>query len=146
MCRLFFWGIHGVFAEIVFTGLWEFFVVSHNWSLMGATSIWSFLVYGIGCLAAEILYHTFHSRRMPLLMRGAAYVIAIYAWELGCGLLLDCFGGRGWDYSSFSYNFMGIITLEYAPFWLFGGLYFELIMSVLLRIEVEPLRKQKQLA
>ncbi|XP_064402568.1 transmembrane protein 229B-like [Halichondria panicea] len=138
--RLYFWGVHGVFAEIVFTGLWDF-VVSHRWSLMGATSIWSFLIYGFGSLAAERLYYSFHSRGMPLLVRGAAYVMAVYAWELSCGLLLDCFGGRGWDYTSFSYNFMGIITLEYAPLWLLGGLYFEFLMRALSRLEVKPLWK-----
>ncbi len=140
-CRFYFWGIHGVFAEIVFTAIWEF-VVSGAWSLMGATSLWSFLIYGLGSLVAESLYTVLHSRGIALIVRGLVYVLAVYGWELTCGLLLDCFGGRGWNYSHYKYNFLGIITLEYAPLWLAGGLYFELLLSKLAILEVTPLWKQ----
>lgn len=142
-CRLYFWGIHGVFAEIVFTAAWEF-VVSGSWSLMGATSLWSFLIYGIGSLVGEVLYTALHSSGVLLIVRGPVYVLSVYAWELTCGLVLDCFGARGWDYSQFSYNFLGIITLEYAPLWLAAGLYFELLMSRLAILEMMPIWKQRR--
>ncbi len=143
LCRLYFWGIHGVFAEIVFTATWEF-VVTSRWSLMGATSLWSFLIYGVGSLAAEVLYTALQSCGLMLIGRGLVYVLGIYFWELVCGLLLDCFGARGWDYSQFSYNFLGIITLEYAPLWLAAGLYFELLMSRLAILELVPIWKQRR--
>jgi len=145
--RFYFWGAHGVFAEVLFTGIWEF-VVSGKWSLMGTSSIWSFLVYGLGTAMAENLYHYFHSKNIPLLARCCVYVLVTYTWELTCGFLFDLFpGSRNWDYSAFTYNFMGYICLEYAPIWFMAGLYFEMLMTVLVRLEELPswkLRRYKQ--
>lgn len=129
--RLYFWGVHGVFAEVVFTGIWEF-VVSGNWRLKGVSSIWSFLVYGLGSfLGAESAYGLLTSYKVPLLVRCLVYVLCAYIWELGCGLILDVFHARPWDYTDFDYNIMGLITMEYAPVWFIAGFYFEAIMSIM---------------
>lgn len=141
-CRLYFWGVHGVFAEVVFTALWEF-IVTGKLQLVGISSIWSFFVYGIGTIVAEHVYNYFRSIRVPILARCAMYVLVTYAWELSCGLLLDCFGARNWDYTPFDYDFMGLITLEYAPVWFVAGLYFEYIMSVMTKLEETPKWKQR---
>ena len=136
--RLYFWGVHGIFAEVVFTGIWEF-VVSGNWRLVGVSSIWSFLIYGLGTfLMAEPGYSLLLSLKVPLLLRCLCYVIFTYTWEFSCGLLLDCFEARSWDYSAFTYNVKGLITMEYIPVWFFAGLYFEMIMSFMRSVEPIP--------
>lgn len=136
--RLYFWGVHGVFSEIMFTGLWEF-VVSGNWRLMGVSSIWSFLVYGLGgMLMGECGRSFMLSFKIPLLLRCLCYVLLIFVWELSCGMFLDLFGARPWDYSQFSYNIKGLITMEYVPVWFFAGLYFEGLMSAMEMVEPVP--------
>ena len=135
--RLYFWGVHGIFAEVIFTGIWEF-VVSGKWSLMGVSSIWSFLVYGIGSFAVEQVREFLLSRKISLLMRCLIYVLCAYIWEFSCGLLLDMVAKRPWDYTDFDYDVMGLITLEYAPVWFVGGLCFEAIMAVMETVQPIP--------
>ena len=136
--RLYFWGVHGVFIEIVFTGTWEF-VVTGKWQLMGISSIWSFFIYGFGTFFfAEYLYNYLLALKVPLLARGVAYVLMTYTWEFSCGLVLDYFNARSWDYTPFDYDVMGLITLEYAPLWFLAGMYYECIMKVMLSLEETP--------
>ena len=53
--RLYFWAVHGVCSEVVFTAIWEF-VVGGSWALKGYSSLWSILTYGLGTfLVAEYL-------------------------------------------------------------------------------------------
>ena len=133
--RLYFWGVHGIFAEVVFTGLWEF-VVTGNWRFMGVSSMWSFFVYGLGTFfVAEFLHKLLVSYKIPLLLRCLIYVLFAYAWEFLCGVILDCFGTRPWDYTDFDYDIMGLITMEYAPVWFLGGLVFEGAMSLMKALE-----------
>ena len=136
--RFYFWAVHGVFAEVVFTALWEF-VVSGNLRLMGVSSVWSFLVYGLGTfLMAEPVRSFLLWKRVPLLARCLCYVAFTYLWEFTCGIVLDHFQARPWDYSEFSYNVMGLITMEYIPVWFFGGLCFEGIMAAMEKVEPIP--------
>ena len=135
--RLYFWGVHGVFAEVVFTGVWEF-VVSGKWNLMGVSSIWSFLIYGFGTFMAELLRSLLISSEVPLLARCFLYMLSAYAWEFGWGLLLEYYGARSWDYTEFEYDLMGLITLEYAPVWFLGGLCFEAFMFAMEKVERIP--------
>lgn len=135
--RLFFWGIHGVFVEVMFTGIWEF-VMSANWKLRGVTSMWCFLIYGVGGIIAEQIFLWLISLRAPWFLRGLVYVLVTFAWELTWGVILNYFGARGWDYSQFGYNFLGSITLEYTPLWYFGGFYFELLYGVISQLEEIP--------
>ena len=129
--RLYFWGVHGIFAEVMFTGLWEF-VVTGSWRLMGVSSIWSFLVYGLGTFfIAESGHNILVSYKVPLLMRCMIYVVFTYIWEFGCGVILDVFDARPWDYSEFTFNIMGLITMEYIPVWFFAGLCFEGIFALM---------------
>ena len=110
---------------------------------MGITSVWSFFVYGFGSLIGEVLHHYFVGKRVPLLVRCCIYVLIMYAWEFGWGVLLDCFGARNWDYTAYEYDFMGIVTLEYAPLWFFTALYFEFLNGILLKLEERPSWKQR---
>lgn len=135
--RLYFWGVHGIFSEVIFTGIWEF-VVSGKWSLMGFSSIWSFLVYGIGGFTTEWVRDLLISYKISLLMRCLVYVFCAYVWEFSWGLLLDTIDARPWDYTDFDYDVMGLITLEYAPAWFLGGLWFEAIMAAMETVQPIP--------
>ena len=141
--RVYFWGVHGVFAEVVFTAIWEF-VVSGSLTLMGVSSIWSFLTYGCGTfLGVELLRGVLRARGIPTWLRCLLYIPMAYVWELGCGMALSYFDVCPWDYSLFDYNFMGLITLEYAPLWLLGGAYFEFLISCMASVEEKPTWRQK---
>ena len=141
--RLYFWGVHGIFAEVVFTALWEF-VVSGNWRFMGVSSIWSFLTYGLGTFLLAEWGHSFLvSLQVPLLLRCCFYVVCTYIWEFSCGVVLDLFDARPWDYSQFTFNVKGLITMEYIPAWFFAGLYFEWIISAMKTVEKIPKWREK---
>lgn len=141
--RLYFWGVHGVFAEIVFTATWEL-VVGGNPQLMGQSSIWSFFIYGLGTFCgAEQVRSVLLARGISLPLRCLLYIPTVYMWEFCCGILLRLFDACPWDYSNFDYNVMGLITLEYAPFWLLGGAYFEFIISCMSVVEKQSPWRRK---
>ena len=143
--RLYFWAVHGVCAEVVFTAIWEF-VVGGSWTLKGYSSLWSILTYGLGTfLVAEYLCGYMVSRQIPLMVRCAAYVPMTYACEFTFGAVLSYFDACPWDYTPFDYDFMGLVTLEYAPLWFLAGLYMECIMSVMRSLEESPSCKRKTL-
>ena len=73
----------------------------------------------------ELLFLYLSQRGVPLLARGLVYVLWTYVWEFATGFLLQCFNACPWDYTLFSGNLMGLITLEYAPAWYFGTLFHE---------------------
>ena len=141
--RLYFWGVHGIFAEVLFTAVWGLLASGpgqhSSWALMGQSSAWSFLTYGLGTfLLAEPIYRYLVSKQVPLLSRLLFYVLATYAWEFSCGVVLTQMGACPWDYSDFTFNFKGLITLEYAPFWAIAGAYFELVLAVMATVETVP--------
>ena len=88
---------------------------------------------------SEQLYGPHNAGVHPLWLMGAAYFeLHAMSWEFGCGVILSHFHTYLWGYSEFHYNFMGLITLEYAPLWLMGGVYFELLMSCTVSLEQHP--------
>lgn len=136
--RLYFWGAHGVFGEVIFTGVWEF-VVTGKWQLMGVSSIWSFLTYGVGIFCfGEAVRNWLIKRDLSVPVRCLVYVLCVYAWEFAVGALLGYFGACPWDYTAFDYDVMGLIALEYAPLWYLGGVYFEVLSSVMSNLEHAP--------
>lgn len=127
LIRLYIYGIHGYFTEVMFTAIWEF-VVNTNWKFPGCTSVWSLFIYS-GCSffiekAFLKLEHKVH-----IALRGLIYLFFAYSWELVTGLLLRRFNACPWDYTEFKYNFLGLITLEYAPCWYVGGLVLEQLLT-----------------
>lgn len=145
--RLYFWGVHGVFIEVVFTSLWELLASSKkNLALHGFSSLWSFFMYGLGTfLLAEPAYRYAMRHHYPLPLRLLVYILVTYVWEFSCGLVLSRFGANSWDYSQFTYNIYGWITLEYAPFWALAGLVYEYIMHLMESVEELPQWKKREL-
>ena len=117
-----FWAyaVQGLLYEICFTALWDF-SITPDLRLMGESSIWSLFVYGLGGLANE--YYVFNRiGKKHVVFRMLVNLFYTYAWEYACGALLRTFGGCPWDYTERRWNLHGLITLEYAPAWLFAGL------------------------
>ncbi|BFZ11821.1 hypothetical protein BsWGS_14860 [Bradybaena similaris] len=136
--RFYIYAIHGYATEVMFTALWEF-VVNLNWKFPGNTSVWSFPIYGISGIICEHLYVYMSSRRVPFLVRGLVYTLWTYCWEFSTGYMLKYFGACPWDYTPFHGDFMGLVTLEYAPLWFLGALVHEqLIMYYCRRIFFGP--------
>lgn len=113
--RFYIYGIHGFVTEILFTAAWEF-VVNLNWKFPGVTSLWSFFIYGLSTIVVERMYLNMrHS--VPLLARALIYTAWSYSWEFSTGYVLKQFNACPWDYTPFDGDFMGLVTLEYAPLW-----------------------------
>ncbi|KAI1895195.1 hypothetical protein AGOR_G00103810 [Albula goreensis] len=115
LSRWYLYAIHGYFCEVMFTAAWEF-VVHRNWKFPGVTSVWALFIYGTCILIVEHMYLRLRFR-CPTLLRCLIYTLWTYLWEFGTGLLLRQFNACPWDYSQFQYNFMGLITAEYALPW-----------------------------
>ena len=140
--RFYFWGVHGMFGEVLFTATWEH-IVSRELHLKGFSSLWSFFNYGLGTLMAEAYHEFLVALKVPLIIRLVIYVLLLYVWEFTAGMILRQFEACPWDYSQFDYNFMGLVTLEYAPFWLIATSYFELIYYYMKQIDERPSWKKQ---
>jgi uncharacterized membrane protein len=125
--RFYIYAIHGYVSEIMFTAAWEF-VVNQNWKFPGNTSVWAMPIYGMSTFVIEKLYLSLHARGVPLLARAFIYTLWTYVWEFSTGYVLKQFDACPWDYTPFEGDFMGLITLEYAPLWFAAGILCEKVV------------------
>ncbi|KAH3881496.1 transmembrane protein 229A-like [Dreissena polymorpha] len=136
--RFYLYGMHGLLDEIVFTALFDFiFTPEGNSSLKGYSTIFSFFIYGSCSFFVERVYVFLHLRhgirwyfRLPL------YLLIIYTWEFAFGLVLRQFDACSWDYSHYPLNFMGLVTLVYAPGWTLLCVYQDILSHFLLSLRV----------
>lgn len=129
--RFLFYGLHGFLDEIVFTSLHDFILVKPDYSFKGHSSIWSFFIYGSGSLLVELVYKRYCLHNFNVLIRGIFYISIAYFWEFNTGLVLKQFSACPWDYTHKDFDFMGLITLDYAPFWCLAGFYQEYLIKFL---------------
>ena len=142
--RLYFWSVHGLTLEVTFTCLYDQVFVKPNPTLIGYSSIWSLLIFGLfPFLIGEPLYNFMRKSSVSLPLRVIVYVLLVYCWEFCWGMLLVPFGANSWSYEEHRFNFMGVITLEYAPFWALGALIFEYIMHIMINLEEIPYWRNK---
>lgn len=134
--RMFFYGLHGFFDEILFTSLFNFVESNFvDWRFRGHSSLWSFFIYGFGSFVIERLYLRWKDKSyFPMPVRGVLYVLWVYIWELSCGMVLKNFNACPWDYSNRPWNLFGLITLQYFPVWFVVSLYQELVAGYLLTL------------
>ncbi len=132
--RFVFFGMHGFLDEVLFTSVFNLFEKADR-TLMGHTSLWSFLMYGSCSFVVEKLYLHLHLRRgWGILQRLPIYICFIYTWEFSWGFALRQYGACSWDYSHYPLNFMGLVTLLYLPGWVCLSLYQDVLSNVLLRV------------
>ncbi|XP_052001959.1 transmembrane protein 229b [Xyrauchen texanus] len=143
LSRWYLYAIHGYFCEVMFTAAWEF-VVNCNWKFPGVTSVWALFIYGTCILIVERMYLCLRDR-CNVLLRCIIYTLWTYFWEFGTGLLLTQFNACPWDYSEFKYNFMGLITAEYAVPWFCASFIVErLVIRNTLRLCFDDVTKPGQ--
>lgn len=118
--RLYLYALHGCLCELLFTSAWNF-CFTQDVRLQGHSSLWALPMYSAALLVLERVGQKLSSRNVPLPLRLVIYTCLIYLWEFTCGAGLTLLGACPWDYSGFKYNFKGLITLEYAPFWAVGA-------------------------
>lgn len=88
--RMFFYGLHGFFDEILFTSLFSFVESNFlDWRFRGHSSLWSFFMYGFGSFVIERLYLRWKDKwYLPMPVRATMYVLWVYLWEFSCGMVL----------------------------------------------------------
>ncbi len=129
--RFLIYGVFGWCFEIVWTAATERIRgVQRDWRLAGHTYLWMFPIYGLLAPIGEPVHNALRGHFW--ILRGIVYLLAIWAVEFVTGWLLRKLTGKcPWDYSHLRGNFMGIITLEYAPVWFLFGLAFERVHDAL---------------
>ena len=127
--KLWVYAIQGVLYELTFTALWNF-QVKPDARLMGESSIWSVWVYGMGSLLHEYCVYSRLKERNSLvrILVGVAYT---YVWEYANGCVLSLFAACPWDYSDRRWNVHGLITFEYIPVWILGGILHEQLITLM---------------
>ncbi|MGD0694726.1 MAG: putative ABC transporter permease [Terriglobia bacterium] len=132
--RFVIYGLLGWCFEIVWSAVTErAWGKQRDWRLMGHSYLWMFPIYGLLSPLGEPIHNLL--RPHFWLLRGAAYLMCIWAVEYITGWLIKRITGKcPWDYSNFPGNFQGIITLEYAPVWFLFGLAFESVHDALVRL------------
>lgn len=116
-------GLTGWCMEIIFTSMKSLF--THDYHLMGHTSLWMFPIYGMASLVVPVYKKIF---RWPVICRGALYGAGIMFGEYVTGTVLGHYGVCPWDYSGSPYSIKGVIRLDYYPFWIAAGLVFERLL------------------
>ncbi len=124
LLRVLLFALLGLLIEVFFTsgaGL----ALKGNWNLRGCTSPWMMPVYGMLGICVNPISGAFKAVKIPFLARAVLYMALIFFVEYISGVVFKLLGLRVWDYSDHAYNLHGHITLLYAPFWLFLGLWVE---------------------
>ncbi|KAE8585879.1 hypothetical protein XENTR_v10021491 [Xenopus tropicalis] len=147
LSRFYIYAIHGYVCEILFTAVWDF-VSSGDWRFQGVTSVWALFIYGTAMLGIEHMYLVLQ-HRCSTVTRCLLYTLWAYLCELSSGSILKGLGACPWDYSHFRYNYQGLVTLEYAPFWFMGCIILEKLLiwhTLRLRLDDtwEPQRRSQK--
>ncbi len=120
-------GLTGWCIEIAFTSTGA--LLKKDKRLMGKTSAWMFPIYGmaagIGVIAPKIAH-------WPVVYRGLLYGGGIMTAEYITGSLLTKLDVCPWSYEGCKYTVKDIVRLDYLPFWMAAGLFYE---KLLLNIE-----------
>ncbi|KRY68674.1 Transmembrane protein [Trichinella pseudospiralis] len=141
--RFYIYALHGLATEIVFTALFEIVINGGNRKLHGLTSIWAAFIYGFTMLTGELLARSLFTARTRIFLpnlglhlgiqASSAYFSLSFFFEnkiqiFSTGLLLRQFDACPWDYGHYPGQFMGLITVVYAPFWYVAGLLTEILL------------------
>lgn len=122
--RVILFALLGLLIEVFFTGLGRA-ISRGDWDLEGDCSLWMLPVYGLLGVCIAPISGALKQGRIPFLLRAALYMVLIFVVEYVFGVIFDRAGLQIWNYSKRPLNLHGYITLTYAPFWYFLGLWLE---------------------
>lgn len=121
----------GMAMEVFFTAFMDY-PLARDRRLRGYTYAWMAPIYALVYPLASVVYP--RMAVYPLLVRGFAYMLIIYAIEYSSGWLLRRFVGEcPWEegYRRARWNVHGLIRLDFAPAWIVAALIFEWTYRVL---------------
>jgi uncharacterized membrane protein len=137
--NLFIYGILGILTEVLFTGIKS--LIEKNWRATSQTYLWMGPIYALGGLTLKFIHdsvvvsHNIYIN--ALLLAFMFYVPLIYGFEFLSGWLLEKIIGRvPWEYGPGRFTIIGLIRLDYAPFWFLLALCFEPITIILNKISI----------
>ena len=116
-------GLTGWCIEIAFTSANA--VRKKDKKMMGQTSAWMFPIYGLASGIRVIAPKISH---WSTFRRGLFYGGAIMGTEYLTGSLLKRFDACPWSYEGCKYAVKDIVRLDYLPFWMAAGLFYEKIL------------------
>ncbi|XP_061600998.1 transmembrane protein 229b-like [Cololabis saira] len=116
LVRLYVYALHGCLCEVAFTAVFDWFLTKDR-RLSGHSSLWALPMYATAIYVMEGLSARLLAQRLSLPVRLTAYTAFIYLWEFSWGVGLSLLGACPWDYSGYTYNLGGLVTLEYALPW-----------------------------
>lgn len=117
--RFFYYGIFGIFMEIVWTGVNSFF--RGDLTLRGNSSVIMFFIYGM-VVFLEPVFELF--KNQCFFVRIVTYSVFIFAVEYYSGILLTSIGVCPWHYSS-AFSIDSVIRLDYIVIWAIAGYAYE---------------------
>lgn len=126
-------GFAGWGMEILFTALHS--LQRRDMTLKGTTSVWMFPIYGTAAFLQPVC------RRLsgkPALARGFVYALCIFLTEYCTGRFLWKRRLCPWDYGSSRYHIGHVIRLDFAPYWIAAGLFFEQLLKERKPAELRP--------
>lgn len=127
--RLFIYGFGGLCLEVLFTGLHSL-IIDKNPRAVCTTYLWMNPIYFIGGIGLEWL----HGNLSRFLFIPLA-LFYIYTVEFSFGFLIQKLIKRKlWDYGNAKYGVLGLIRIDYAPFWLTVVVFFDMISTSLMKL------------
>jgi hypothetical protein len=128
--RLIAFGGLGLLVEVFFTGVHSL-IIKRDLRAPAKTYLWMFPIYGLG--GALLEHVTALSSDYHLLIRSGLLTLFIFAMEFFWGGVLHFLLGRcPWKYTDphndhliHKFSIMGLIRLDYAPYWFLLALLFD---------------------
>jgi uncharacterized membrane protein len=133
--RFIVYGGLGWCSEIVWTAVRKRITgVARDWLLMGETSLWAFLLYGMVAFLFEPLHNGL--RAQFFVFRAGVYLVGFWLIEyIGGWLLWKITGKKPWDYArSPGGSLHGLIRWNFVFVWPLVGLALEPVSDFLVRL------------
>ncbi len=125
--RFIFYGIFGLFLEMLWTGLNSF--INGDMTLSTHSSLIMFFIYGM-VVFLEPVFEIFN--RQTVFVRIVTYSIFIFMVEYFSGIFLTKLGICPWCYSA-KFNIKNVIRLDYIFVWMIAGYVYERLYFYFLR-------------
>jgi hypothetical protein len=121
---MFLFSFFGVGTEVFFTSIHDYFKTKDN-RLKGRSYFWMFIVYGSYGLLIDPLYNAISS--LNIFLRALIYMCVIFMGEFIFGLIFKMVLKKcPWEYKT-GITIMGIVKINYLPFWLIFGIVCEFL-------------------
>ena len=130
---MFLFSFFGVGIEVFFTSIHDYFKTK-DISLKGRSYFWMFIVYGSYGLLIDPLYNAISS--FNIFLRALIYMCVIFMGEFIFGLIFKMVLKKcPWEYKT-GITIMGIVKINYLPFWLIFGMVSEFLYRGFITITI----------